>query len=262
VLLTHVLVAIQERANSSPGLQAFLEKKGDEHAFSCLYLIAGVICLYAAFSHGEDFCTTVSTADLAKHGPVLASAKAHNSRALLGNAAVATSRETLAEMKKGTKLEEEPAADSGSDAGEAAAADETPAGDDVPAEAPAAESDSGAAAEGGDAVASSVGIEPQVQKRTFLGPQGWVVTWLTVEGFTALGLPLVSIVMLLLRLHENACISCMLYLVAVFQAFWLIVGCVWAFGGFVPEACRDGTMGDNFAFNTMWCVPIQSETIG
>jgi len=63
---------------------------------------------------------------------------------------------------------------------------------------------------------------PDMAKKNFLGPQGWVVTWLTVEGFTALGLPLVSIVMLLMRLHENACVSCILYLVAVFQALWLI----------------------------------------
>lgn len=32
----------------------------------------------------------------------------------------------------------------------------------------------------------------------------------------------------------------------------LAVGCIWAFGGLVPEACRDGSMGDNFAYNTMW----------
>jgi hypothetical protein len=71
---------------------------------------------------------------------------------------------------------------------------------------------------------------------------------------TALGLPLVSIVMLLMRLHENALVSCLLYLVAVFQALWLIVGCIWAFGGFVPEACINGAMGDNFAYKTMWWV--------
>lgn len=44
-----------------------------------------------------------------------------------------------------------------------------------------------------------------------------VLVWVT-----ALGLPLVSIVMLLMRLHENALVSCLLYLVAVFQALWLI----------------------------------------
>ena len=34
----------------------------------------------------------------------------------------------------------------------------------------------------------------------------------------------------------------------------LAVGCIWAFGGFVPEACVNGELGDNFAYNTMWCV--------
>ena len=32
--------------------------------------------------------------------------------------------------------------------------------------------------------------------------------WLTVEGFTAVGLPIVSILMLLVGLHENADIQC------------------------------------------------------
>ena len=45
---------------------------------------------------------------------------------------------------------------------------------------------------------------------------------LVLSWVTALGLPLVSIVMLLMRLHENALVSCLLYLVAVFQALWLI----------------------------------------
>ncbi len=31
------------------------------------------------------------------------------------------------------------------------------------------------------------------------------------------------------------------------------VGCVWAFGGFVPKECAAGGMGSAFAFNTMWC---------
>jgi hypothetical protein len=34
----------------------------------------------------------------------------------------------------------------------------------------------------------------------------------------------------------------------------IAVGCIWAFGGFVPEACINGAMGDNFAYRTMWCV--------
>jgi hypothetical protein len=57
----HVFIEIfmyfQEHASSNPGLQAFLEKKSDEHMYSALYLLAGVFCLYAAFFHGENFCT-------------------------------------------------------------------------------------------------------------------------------------------------------------------------------------------------------------
>jgi hypothetical protein len=30
------------------------------------------------------------------------------------------------------------------------------------------------------------------------------------------------------------------------------VGCVWAFGGFVPKDCVSGGMGNTFAFSTMW----------
>ncbi len=71
-------VHAQEHASSNPGLQAFLEKKSDEHIYSALYLLAGVFCLYAAIFHGENFCTeppppglqvcaraTLLTADLA-----------------------------------------------------------------------------------------------------------------------------------------------------------------------------------------------------
>ena len=61
----------------------------------------------------------MSAAGLPTHAPVLASAP-HN-RALLASATAATSRETLADMKKGTKLDEEPAADSAADGGDAAA---------------------------------------------------------------------------------------------------------------------------------------------
>lgn len=203
---------LQERANSSPGLQAFLEKKGDEHAFSCLYLIAGIVCLYAAFSHGNEFCTTMEAAALVKTAPVLASTAPH--RALLGAPFTATSKARMAAMK-GNMLDEEPAETAAAPAEESAAALKAPA--------------ASALAEGGNSThGSSDGDSddddgmPKMTKTTFLGPQGWVVTWLTVEGVTALGLPLVSIVMLLMRLHENACVSCILYLVAVFQALWLI----------------------------------------
>lgn len=48
----------QEHASSNPGLQSFLDKKSDEHVYSALYLIAGLFCIYAAFAHGQDFCTS------------------------------------------------------------------------------------------------------------------------------------------------------------------------------------------------------------
>merc|ERR1712216_157450 len=153
----------------------------------------------------------------------------------------------MAETKRGNMLDEEAPAE------DAAAADgsEATAGEDTHEERlPGNETSPAAPAAEGKVEAD----KPAHTGEAFLGPRGWVVSWLTVEGFTALGLPLVSIVMLLLRLHENACISCLLYLVAVFQALWLIVGCIWAFGGFVPEACRKGEMGDSFAFDTMWWV--------
>jgi len=238
----------QERANSSPGLQAFLDKKGDEHAFSCLYLIAGVVCLYAAFWHGEGFCTDMSAVDLlSKTAPVLAAAP---HRALLENKFTATAKTRLAAMK-GNMLDEAPAAE------EAPAEDAAAAPAEEAATAPADGGNSTDASPAADAASDydeSDGDHFGIANRNFLGPSGWVVTWLKVEGVTALGLPLVSIIMLLIRQHENTGVGCMLYLVAVFQALWLFVGCIWAFGGFVPELCRNGEMGDRFAFDTMWWV--------
>ena len=212
----------QERANSSPGLQAFLEKKGDEHAFSCLYLIAGIVCLYAAFSHGNEFCTVVPASEMAKAAPVLASVKAMPHRTLLSQQLVATSKARLAAMK-GSMLDEE-------GGGEAAAA-EAPAEDTGSGDNATDTSANGTPSDSNDSEGSS-----EMAKATFLGAHGWVVTWLTVEGFTALGLPLVSIAMLLMRMHENACVSCILYLVAVFQALWLI-GTAWG-------ETREGTRGN------------------
>jgi len=201
---------VQERANSSPGLQAFLEKKGDEHAFSCLYLIAGMVCLYAAFSHGEEFCAVMPASDLTKTAPVLATAPR---RALLGNKFTAIAKTRMSAMKR-NMLDEEPAAEA--PVGEAAAEPGTPTDGGNSTEVATA------TGEASNDDADDEEDMPDMAKKNFLGPQGWVVTWLTVEGFTALGLPLVSIVMLLMRLHENACVSCILYLVAVFQALWLI----------------------------------------
>ena len=42
---------------TSRGLHSLLTRKGDEHAFSILYLAAGIFCLYAAYGHGDNFCT-------------------------------------------------------------------------------------------------------------------------------------------------------------------------------------------------------------
>jgi hypothetical protein len=55
---------LQEHASNNPGLQSFLDKKSDEHVYSALYLIAGAFCIYAAFCHGEDFCTSPPPAGL------------------------------------------------------------------------------------------------------------------------------------------------------------------------------------------------------
>jgi uncharacterized membrane protein YqjE len=204
---------MQEQANSSPGFQAFLEKKGDEHAFSCLYLIAGIVCLWAAFSHGNEFCTapdSTASAAAAKFVPALTAVDtAAPHRALLATKFTATSTDRMAAMKsiavKGHMLDEV----GGAAGNEAAGASE------ISQLAPSAGSNSTDADSDSDAGLS-------MKTAMFIGPKGWVVTWLTVEGFTALGLPLVSIVMLLLRMHENACVSCLLYVVAVFQAIWLI----------------------------------------
>ena len=164
--------------------------------------------------------------EMAKAAPVLASAKAVPHRTLLSQQLVATSKARLAAMK-GSMLDEE-----GGDEAAADTAAEAPAAEAPAAEEPAAEetgsgdnaTDTSANGSPSDSSDSEGSLE--MAKATFLGAHGWVVTWLTVEGFTALGLPLVSIAMLLMRMHENACVSCILYLVAVFQALWLI-GTAW-----------------------------------
>jgi hypothetical protein len=149
-------VAVQERANSSPGLQAFLEKKGDEHAFSCLYLIAGIVCLYAAFSHGPEFCSVAPAATMATTSPSLA-AEAAPHRALLAQRVKATSKVRMAEMKGNMLDEQLVEGDTNSTAGDVSASDAQGADGDYAGKSPMA---------------------------TFIGPHGWVVTWLTVEGFT------------------------------------------------------------------------------
>lgn len=156
VSLTHV--AVQERANSSPGLQAFLEKKGDEHAFSCLYLIAGIVCLYAAFMHGPEFCSVAPAATMAPMAPSLAAAAAPH-RALLAKRVKATSKVRMAEMKGNMLDEQLEGGDTNSTVADVSDASSDSHGADI------------------DGMGKS-------HMATFTGPHGWVVTWLTVEGFT------------------------------------------------------------------------------
>lgn len=94
-----------------------------------------------------------------------------------------------------------------------------------------------------------------LKHQSFAGPAGFVVMWLKVEGITALGLPLLSSLMMLLGFRDHFAVGCILFVIAVFQACWLAVGCFWSFGHYVPDACQQGMMGDNFAFSTMWSVP-------
>ena len=172
-------VDVQERANSSPGLQAFLEKKGDEHAFSCLYRIAGIVCLYAAFSHGPEFCAMAPAAEVAKTVPALAAAAAPH-RALLAQRVTATSKARLAAMKGNMLDEEAPAAEEAPAEGEEGAAAEAPAaaGDNSTQDSAGASGDD-QGSEDDDSASSE-----KAPMATFIGPHGWVVTWLTVEGFT------------------------------------------------------------------------------
>lgn len=243
---------VQSHAAKNEGLKAFLERKGDEHCFSLLYLVAGIFCLVASFGYGGEFCTgqlpAVEAAAMSKSA-VLSSIRGLGSQMAEKHQALAESQPDADESGTNSVTSAwnrfqaavkfpavkarrgPPATETGSDVLQAALADlvtgnETRAQEDL----------------------------THAPKHAFLGPTGLVVLWLKVEGITALGLPIVSILMLSVGLHEVKCVSCMLYLVAVFQACWLILGCVWAFGGFVPKDCVSGGMGNTFAFSTMWWV--------
>ena len=78
--------------------------------------------------------------------------------------------------------------------------------------------------------------------------------WLQVEGFTALFLPGLSMVILCMGLQDSQLMSATLYMVALFQAVCLGIGCVWSFFGFIPKTCTEGHLGDPFAYNAMWWV--------
>mmetsp|Transcript_35423 Transcript_35423/g.87104 ORF Transcript_35423/g.87104 Transcript_35423/m.87104 type:complete len:268 (+) Transcript_35423:1-804(+) len=190
--------AVQEHASGNPGLQAFLDKKSDEHLYSFLYLLAGVVCLYAAFWNGDNFCT---------HAPPPGVKEGAHPQ----------------ELVYMVKLVEN--------------STDVPAGGN------------------GTGVQGDVGkLLGDLEKDHFTGPAGLVVTWLKVEGLTALGLPMLSALMLMVGLRDHIAVGCVLFLVAVFQAGWLAVGCFWAFGRYVPDACVHGEMGNNFAYKTMWWV--------
>jgi len=243
---------VQSHAAKNEGLKAFLERKGDEHCFSLLYLIAGIFCLVASFGYGDEFCTSAVSTVEAMSVPsraALASIRGlglksiskqqslaesdSNPNGSNGNS-VTTAWNRFQDAIKFPAVKARrgpPTSETGSDVLQAALADlvtgnETKAQEDL----------------------------TKAPKHAFLGPTGLVVLWLKVEGITALGLPIVSILMLSVGLHEVKCVSCLLYLVAVFQACWLILGCIWAFGGFVPKDCVSGNMGSTFAFSTMWWV--------
>lgn len=61
----------------------------------------------------------------------------------------------------------------------------------------------------------------EIEHQNYAGPNGFVVMWLKVEGFTALGLPLLSVIMMVLGMREHLAVMCLLFVVAVFQALWL-----------------------------------------
>jgi len=193
---------MQEHASNNPGLQSFLDKKSDEHVYSALYLIAGAFCIYAAFCHGEDFCTSPPPAGLqdVAHPQSLkwfASLVDNSTEAVSDVVPDVNSTNVVSEVKE---------------------------------------------------------IVSDLSNQGYAGPDGFVVMWLKVEGFTALGLPLLSSLMMLLGLRDHLAVGCLLFVVAVFQACWLAVGCFWSFGHYVPDACQQGLMGSNFAFSTMWWV--------
>ena len=308
-------------------LARHLAHQGDEHAFSLLYLAAGAFCLYAAYGHGDSFCTdTPPSASSPFWGGVLAGVSSSRPRApqiaamrpsdlgelknlsLSRKHSSAGSRRLLAapgwetvwhaspalavgsgqlrapaEEAKLLFLAERPSPSidgkGGSLGGDAASAlavggfiktllfrdgKNQTVGDRVggqPGHTAARHDTSGAGgklgslAESDDGDAESASTEgAALSGGSWAGRHGMVVLWLRVEGFTALFLPGVSMLMLGLGLQDSQCLSATLYGVALFQALCLCVGCVWSFGGFVPEVCTQGKVGDPFAYTAMWWV--------
>jgi hypothetical protein len=309
---------------TSGGLQSVLARKGDEHAFSLLYLIAGVFCLYAAYGHGDGFCTDHAEAAAGGWmGGILADVDGGRSgsaaRLQPGDAVAALDPAAMNEMKNRSLSHSGIRALLGAGGAEVWHSDPRlaatePAGSKAAflflAERPLPprkasvggdlasamsafgvdslllrgdKNQSAPATAGGDAwagrqtaggrwwpwggakdetVAQSLADGGRAETaapsgsahEAWAGRHGWVVLWLRVEGFAALFLPLVSIVMLSVGLQDSLMLHATLYMVALFQALCLGVGCVWSFGGFVPSACTEGKVGDPFAYQAMWWV--------
>jgi len=194
---------VQNHAAKNEGLKAFLERKGDEHCFSLLYLIAGICCLIASFGYGNDFCTHAApVSQMAIHQSGLAAV--HNIRTQLEDSAQDTSQPVQSAAP--AKQENDGSFSIGSAWGQFQEAIKFPA---VKARrGPPSEST------GSDVLQAALadlvtGNETKARedlthapKHAFLGPTGLVVLWLKVEGITALGLPVVSILMLSVGLHE------------------------------------------------------------
>lgn len=302
---------------TSGGLQSVLARKGDEHAFSLLYLIAGVFCLYAAYGHGDRFCTDhVEAAGGGWMGGILADVDGGRSgpaaRLQPGDAVAALDPAAMTEMKNrslshsglrallvvgGAEVwHPDPRLAATGPAGSEAEflflaerplpPREASVGRDLAMSVFGVDSlllrrdknQSATATAGGDARAgmqTAVGWwwpwgrgKDETQsledgeaaapsgsaQEAWAGRHGWVVLWLRVEGFAALFLPLVSMLMLSVGLQDSLMLHATLYMVAFFQALCLGVGCVWSFGGFVPSACTEGKVGDPFAYQAMWWV--------
>lgn len=89
---------------------------------------------------------------------------------------------------------------------------------------------------------------------SFVGPNGWVITWLKVEGFFVL-VPVTATIMERLSSYNLRSFTIpVIGLSGLLQTIWVIVGLVWIWGGYVPEECRDAEMGDKTAYSVMWWV--------
>jgi len=121
---------------------------------------------------------------------------------------------------------------------------------------------------GGNATDSSGGASDDADENTtkaevggfkvesaFIGPSGWVVSWLYVEGCTAVGLPSISLVLMCCGLSKIKWVNYSLFTAAVWHGLVLLIGCIWILPGHnIPEECADGSLGDNLAYHVMWWI--------